>query len=186
MSNKKEVDIVVEEINLASEEKRDVHIEEIILRLGIELDKKAKLHSDILGELTCTQDAFGNKKYKISINENDHYYRKRFTMAHECGHFLFHRELIGSGVNDNKAYRSTDIGNYHNRLILPQHETEANKFAVSVLMPTTVLQAIARDLQIADLNKPTSEDVKNLAKNLKVSAQALRIRLGAEKGLYHA
>lgn len=176
MSNK-DVDIVVEEMELAAQNKTDVNIEAIILRLGIELDKKARLHSDILGELTCTQDALGNKKYKISINANDHYYRKRFTMAHECGHFLLHRELIGNGVDDNIAYRSTDTGNFYNKLILPKHETEANKFAASVLMPTEVIHAIAKELNIVDLNNPTSDDIKELAKKLKVSEQALKIRL---------
>lgn len=177
MSNK-EVDIVVEEMESAANNKTDVNIEAIILRLGIELDKKARLHSDILGELTCTQDAFGNKKYKISIKENDHYYRKRFTMAHECGHFLLHRELIGNGINDNKAYRTKDVGTYHNTLILPEHETEANKFAASVLMPMEVIKAIADDLKIVDSKNPTNDDIKNLAKKLKVSEQALKIRLG--------
>ena len=176
MTNKY-IDVIVEEMELAAKQKRDVNIEFIILMLGIELDKKAQLNSDVLGELSCSEDNFGNKKYKISINFNDHYYRQRFTMAHECGHFLLHKELIGSGVDDNKAYRSSSIGNYYNKLILPQHETEANKFAAGVLMPIGVINAIADDLKIDDLNNSTNDDIKNLAKKLKVSEQALKIRL---------
>ena len=66
-----------------------VNIEGIIRSLGVELDKKAELDDDISGQIEKLPDG----SYKISVNKNDHYFRQRFTMAHELGHFK-HRHVI--------------------------------------------------------------------------------------------
>jgi Zn-dependent peptidase ImmA (M78 family) len=99
-----DLDIVVDEIANACEKKSPINIESIIRSYGILLDRKAELHRDIAGQIELMSD--GNT-YKISTNKQDGYYRQRFTMAHELGHFLFHSSLLGEGVDDNKAYRSS-------------------------------------------------------------------------------
>lgn len=145
---------------------RPINIEGLIRELGVELDKKATLDANIAGQI----ERLSSGKYKISTNKNDHYYRQRFTMAHELGHFLLHQNLIGDGVNDDKLYRSTSEGNFYNTAIKKSHETQANKFAASVLMP---LQIIKQDYE--DTGHP---DLSEFSKRWQVSTEALAIRLG--------
>lgn len=141
-----------------------VNIEGIIRSLGIELDKKAELDNDISGQIEKLPDG----SYKISANKVDHYFRQRFTMAHELAHFLFHRSLIGDGVDDNKAYRSTSQGRFYNTSITGKHETQANQFAASVLMPESLINKLRDEF---------GDNLDVLSKKLQVSKQAIKIRL---------
>jgi hypothetical protein len=143
-----------------------VNIEEIIRSLGIELDKKAELDDDISGQI----ERLPGGAYKISVNKADHYFRQRFTMAHELAHFLFHRSLIGDGVDDNKAYRSTQTGRFYNTSITREHETQANQFAASILMPESLVR---------ELNEEFHGNLDELSKKLQASKQAISIRLTA-------
>ena len=104
-----------------------VNVEAIVHGVGLELDKKAELDSEIAGQIELTDSG----KYKISANNEDHYFRQRFTIAHELGHFLYHRELISDGIDDDRAYRSVNVGRFHNKNVNSTHETEVNKFQVS-------------------------------------------------------
>lgn len=165
------IDIVREEIGFAVDERRDVNIERIISKMGIALNKKANLHDDISGQISKRP----NGLYEISINKNDGYFRRRFTMAHECGHYVFHKALIGNGVDDNKAYRSAPYGEFRNEQITQKHETEANQFAANVLMPGELIDAIKSDLGINDSISPS--ELEELSRRLKVSQPALKIRL---------
>lgn len=146
--------------------KAPVNIEEMIRAVGIDLDKKAELDPEIAGQIERLDDG----AYRISVNRADHYYRQRFTMAHELGHWFMHRDLIGSGVDDTPAYRSTNAGKFYNVKIRREHETEANQIAASLLMPA--------DLVRSEFAKDT--DPASLAKRFQVSKAAMEIRL---KGL---
>lgn len=151
---------VIEENSLSA----PVNIEGMIRGVGVALDKKADLTEGIAGEISMLSDG----DYKISVNKNDHYYRQRFTMAHELGHFIFHRELIGDGVDDNKMYRSVEEGNFYNTKVKKIHETEANRFAAVVLMPKELLLKSWEDGE---------KDIPTLAKEFQVSQSAMEIRL---------
>lgn len=146
-----------------------VNIEEMIRLFNIELDKKANLDDNILGEIRKLPDG----RYKISINKNDHYYRKRFTMAHELGHFLLHGGLIGDGLNDNVAYRNVESGDFYNSHIGKEQETEANQFAASVLMPDDILKLIV----FSDTFTNTDESIQTLSKKFQVSKEAMKIKV---------
>jgi Zn-dependent peptidase ImmA (M78 family) len=140
-----------------------VDIEGMIESFGIRLDMDAWLHPEIVGQIE-REDG----KYKISVQKNDHINRKRFTAAHELGHFLFHRDMMGDGIDDNTIYRSENVGRYYNTRIKPWHETEANKFAATVLMPKKLVVT-----QYGELGG----NVKDLARKFSVSPAAMRIRL---------
>lgn len=140
-----------------------VNIEGIIKGLGLELDKRAQLNPDIAGQL----EHLGNGHFKISANQSDHYYRQRFTMAHELAHFLLHQDRIGDGVDDNRAYRSVEAGRYYNRAIGPHQEAEANKLAAQLLMPAA---SVKREFD-------ENSSIRTLASRFQVSEQAMRIRL---------
>ena len=85
------------------------------------------------------------------------------------GHYIYHRSLIGDGVDDDRAYRSTIVGKYHNTRIGPREETEANRFAADVLMPWGV---------ISELQARGHNEVDELARALGVSEHAMCVRLG--------
>lgn len=106
-------------------------------------------------------------KYTISVNNADPETRQRFTLAHEIGHYLLHRHLIGQGIEDDRAYRSTNSGKYANTKIGARQETEANKFAASILMPTDAIKRFKAD----------GVDVQEMARRLNVSEHAMSIRL---------
>lgn len=137
-----------------------VNVEGLIRAFGIDLVKNAELDAEISGEIAN----LGDGKYRISVNKSDHYYRQRFTMAHELGHFLLHKDLIGSGVDDSRAYRSIRNGNFFNTNISTEHEAQANRFAANLLMPEQLVR---------DEFKKCNGDANALAKSLQVSPQAL-------------
>ena len=123
------------------------------------------LGPDISGVLEKGSDG----RYRLYYNEDEPETRQRFTVAHEIGHFIMHRALIGDGVDDDKAYRSTMKGKHKNLAIGPRQETQANRFAATLLMPEKLIHSIQRtDRGI------TPEE---LAKRLCVSAKAMEIRL---------
>lgn len=140
------------------------NIEQMIRDLGIELDKKAKLDPEISGQIELLED----DRYKISANGDDHYYRRRFTMAHELAHYILHRDLVGRGLDDNKMYRSSSAGNFYNTRVEASHETEANQLAAELLVPGKALR------QLWDKGE---RNLETLAKKFQVSRRAMEIRL---------
>lgn len=110
-----------------------------------------------------------NDTYEIVINENHHRVRQRFTAAHELGHYIYHRDLLGNGVGDTKAYRQDGVSIATNAAILQSHERQANSFAANLLMPVDAINALKRQGILS---------VEALATQLDVSQEAMRIRLG--------
>lgn len=140
-----------------------VNVEGLIKELGVSLEKDKELNRQVLGQLAPTDVG-----YKITVNKNDHYFRQRFTMAHELGHFLMHRELIHGGIDDDTMYRSTNAGTYFNPAITPAHEVQANQFAAYLLMPT---ELVRREWEAC------TGDVKAMANKFQVSPAAMQIRV---------
>jgi Zn-dependent peptidase ImmA (M78 family) len=100
----------------------------------------------------------GSSGYVILVNADHPNNRVRFTVAHEIGHFVLHREGNGEIVDD-EFYRA-----------LPGPlETEANEYAADILMPWSLIN----QLQGAGVNQ-----LDDMARKLEVSKQALAIRLG--------
>lgn len=141
-------------------ESAPVNIESLIRSFGIELDKFADLDPEISGEIAY----IGDGKYRISANKTHHYYRQRFTIAHELGHYILHRELIGSGIDDNRAYRSVKNGNFYNKNITDAHEAQANRFAANILMPDHLVRAEFKNC---------NGDISAMSRKFKVSREAI-------------
>lgn len=140
-----------------------VPVKSLPARLGIKL-RAAFLGSGISGMLEKSGDSF-----VLTVNATDPETRQRFTLAHELGHYMLHRHLVGDGLDDDMAYRSTEVGKYHNTLIGPSEETEANKFAANLLMPR---DAVNREWAKEGVN------VLQMANLFGVSEHAMSIRLG--------
>ena len=111
--------------------------------------------------------------YEIVVNANHPHVRRRFSAAHELGHYAYHRPLIGDGIGDGPVYRSENASRYHNTRITRYNETQANRFAANTLMPRHLIQQLVAQKQYF-----LPRDMQSLAFDLDVSEQALRIRLG--------
>ena len=108
------------------------------------------------------QDSSGESVsgYVISVNANEPYSRRRFTVAHECAHFLRHRDKIGDGIFDDAMYRSEKMNS--------QEEFEANNTAAELLMPRALVVRYVRQ---------GFSDVPKLATKFQVSDAAMRVRM---------
>lgn len=90
--------------------------------------------------------------------------RSRFTIAHELGHFVLHRELQSRFECDNSGVIS---GQFDGRNI----EREANEFASNLLMPLDVLRQL-----LGDQRKVTLQLLSDIACAFQVSLEALCLR----------
>jgi len=126
MSNKSSFEIVLKHIKLDA----PIDLQHVCEELDIKLSF-VPMSDEMSGEIEKLNDG----RYAININKYHHKNRQNFTIAHELGHFIHHRNLIGDGVDDTKMYRSENSGKYFNRNINQGHEREANSFAASFLMP---------------------------------------------------
>ena len=79
---------------------------------------------------------------------------KNFTIAHELGHWVLHRDLIGKHT--------------------PQMEREADKFATYLLMPENFVRSEFAKLP---LWLPAEMKLDSMAKKFCVSKKAMKIRL---------
>lgn len=147
-----------------------VNIEAMIRSFDIELDKNSNLPEGVLGEISKDGD-----RYKISIKKTDHYYRKRFTMAHELGHFVLHKDKIGNGIDDSENYRAL---RRTNSAVGALEEKEANSFAANILMPEDLVVQYAKERGVFVGNDNEQEEaLQEIATAFQVSKAAMQIRI---------
>lgn len=100
------------------------------------------------------------KSKKLYVNAGDHINRKTFTIAHELGHWILHRDFFLAHPDDYPVlprFQSPDSSN--------PYEQEANSFAAQVLVPQHLLLPVKH------------VPVSVLAKIFGVSRQMMEIRL---------
>jgi Zn-dependent peptidase ImmA (M78 family) len=104
----------------------------------------------------------------IVVNASHHPNRQRFTLAHELGHHVLHKEYLSENVHVDTAVLARNARSSEG---VDSKEVQANAFAAELLMP----QAQLRRLGNVDVN----DDVKlsQLARTFRVSASAMAIRL---------
>jgi hypothetical protein len=100
--------------------------------------------------------------------------RRRFSAAHELGHFVLHREAMGRFRADTDATLQEAEGD-----TADQMEREANRFAADLLMPAEVCRARGAQLRTQYGCCPRGVLVYRLASELLVSREAMRYRLKA-------
>jgi IrrE N-terminal-like domain len=98
--------------------------------------------------------------------------RRRFTAAHELGHFVLHRTIMGRFRADTDATLQEADGDIADRM-----EREANRFAAELLMPADVCRQRADEFRAKYGCCPRGVLVYRLASELLVSREALRYRL---------
>jgi IrrE N-terminal-like domain len=154
--------MTITEYNTILRHQQDVPIDITALAtdLGLSVYESEDFEDGISGKI-C-KDASGESPagYSVYVNANHSVRRQRFTIAHECAHFLLHRDKIGDGITDDAMYRSDKMTN--------QDEYEANNKAADLLMPRRlVLKYVKEGLSGAD----------DLADAFNVSITAMQVRL---------
>jgi Zn-dependent peptidase ImmA (M78 family) len=143
--------------------KPPVPVERVAENLGLEV-RYAPLEGDLSGALVRE-----DHQVYIGVNSLHHSNRRRFTIAHEVGHYVLHK---GLRLHVDTDFRINWRDEESSKAINPD-EIEANRFAAELLMPTDFL------LKDIDTLKDASQISLNaLAKRYGVSPQAMKIRLG--------
>lgn len=122
----------------------------------------------------------------ILVNADDILTRRRFTAAHELGHYLLHFLPRLQATQDAETYlvqhdsgdtvREEEKTGDDKALSLPEMERQANRFAAELLMPEAVCR-MAADLYAARFRTPPRFLEHQLACDMLVSREAMRWRL---------
>jgi len=102
------------------------------------------------------------------VNSRHHPNRRRFTIAHELGHFRLHR---GVAIHIDEDFR-VNLRDEDSSKGVSWEEVEANRFAAELLMPTGFLFQDVEKFKNID-----KQAVQNLARRYRVSSQSMEIRL---------
>lgn len=137
-----------------------IDVVSIIRELGISYREK-ELASHQSGYFKNTGSG-----YEIDVNAKDGKQRKRFTAAHELGHYVLHRDLLKAGQHMDRLYNA-EARSTPSEPFTSVHEVQANRFAGNLLLPA----ANVRDLFQKGL------DPAQLAQAFGVSIPAINIRL---------
>ena len=110
----------------------------------------------------------------IGVNALHHPNRRRFTVAHECGHLMLHKAQITKEVHVDKDFPML-MRDSVSAAGVNEMEIEANNFAAELLMPEALL---AKALGNDPFDIDDEGVVSALARSFKVSRAAMRFRLG--------
>ena len=148
--------------------KPPIDVERVAKHLRLKIGY-ADLGDDVSGLLISKGDTTA-----IAVQASDAPNRRRFTIAHEIGHFyLRHQFEPGEHVHVDHGHAITPR-NSRSRTGVDPKEIEANQFAACLLMPTKLLEARIKALRTGSLR---DSHVTYLANEFEVSEQAMTIRL---------
>lgn len=143
-----------------------IRVEEIAKRRGLTV-LPYPLENEISGILVIKD--IGST---IGYNQHESRVRRRFTIAHELGHFELHQNESNLFVD--KTFKVLFRGTSQDAESNTQLEQEANVFAASILMPDDLVNEEVSKLEF-DLGNEDS--LKELAKRFEVSVTAMYYRM---------
>ncbi|RYE27489.1 MAG: ImmA/IrrE family metallo-endopeptidase [Sphingobacteriaceae bacterium] len=153
-----------------------VNVDKITQACGVAIEQ-INIGEDVSGLLVIH-----GENAVIAVNPNQGSERKRFTIAHELGHFVLHRDFEKDTVFVDRdfivKYRSNRI---YSEIELKQ-EQEANAFAASLLMPKEFLFEELNKENMRNLSE--SALIAELASVFEVSIPAMTFRLTNLNVLY--
>ncbi|MDO8453025.1 MAG: ImmA/IrrE family metallo-endopeptidase [Sulfurimonas sp.] len=145
-----------------------VNIDNLIKFLNIQIEVKPDFTKmKVLGSISIK-----NNKPIIWVNKiaNQMEERRRFTLAHELGHFMLHIAPLSSW--DNKTFEDPEIG-FNRDDKWDYQEMEANNFAAQLLIPEDALNVEYQKIH----NLDTATKIDKLSKIFNVSKIAMKYRL---------
>lgn len=141
-----------------------VNVEAVAKGLGAKVVVE-EMEGDVSGFLLLE-----NNVATIAVNKRHHPNRQRFTIAHECGHLVLHKDQ-GDRLWLDKAYFYRDSNSSTGERLA---EIQANLFAASLLMPEELVRS-----SLGGTRSISDTDVFKLALRFGVSEQAMTLRLAA-------
>ena len=143
----------------------------------VPVDKIAKSLGALLRYSPLDEELSGmvfikNGRPLIGVNSLHHPNRQRFTIAHEIGHLVLHRDLITEAVHVDKQFRvlmrdsSSATGS-------EEIEIQANQFAAELLIPSSLFDPT----QVTQADIEDESQLNSLAKKFRVSKQMLEYRI---------
>jgi Zn-dependent peptidase ImmA (M78 family) len=147
-----------------------IDVKKVCKSLGVNV-LSYDLGTEVSGVLVLENDTA-----TIGFNQQQSDPRKRFTIAHELGHFILHRKTQNDVFVDRDfiiLYRRGQE-KYSDAELL--QEQEANAFAAAILMPHALIE---EELKAKNYYSTYSELdlIEKLAKTFKVSSPAMTFRL---------
>lgn len=148
----------------------NILIESDMYKIPVDIIKIAKLNDIAVYEGELEKNISGAIRYnkekqnfEIMVNKNDTRERKRFTIAHEIGHYFLHKELLMSDeVHIDIMYRMPNDNEEENK-----REKDVDYFAGALLMNKTLLTKIYME----------NHTITELAEIFDVSVSAMTVRL---------
>ena len=143
-----------------------VPVEEVAAQLGLKI-VEAELGEDVSG-LLVTKDG----ESFIAVKNAEDRRRKRFTVAHEIGHYVLRHQVPGEFVHVDKAdylvsrMSAKSGGN--------PIEVEANQFASTLLMPQPLIDTWLKKHGLSSFN---DYGIEAVSEDFEVSVQAMMMRL---------
>jgi Zn-dependent peptidase ImmA (M78 family) len=125
------------------------------------------------GEMSGMVQRTPENRAIIGVNSMHSGTRRRFTIAHEIGHLVLHKDT------DFHVDENYPIGfrNELSSMAVDDREIEANQFAAELLMP---LSFLSTDLANSRVDIESDEAIAKLARQYGVSVQAMTIRLSSK------
>ncbi len=130
---------------------------------------------DAIGKIFAEND--GTVTIWVNPFENSYAPRRRFTIAHEIGHFCLHLSETKTGFIDTKMTMSRSESYWD------VYESQANSFAAELLMPEQLVKSEGSKIVGAYLKREQKEKmpippfIDALARVLNVSNVAMEYRL---------
>lgn len=151
-----------------------INLDVVVRFLGLNVVNDVTLEAqDIIGKIE-----FEGRQPVISINprQNGYLPRRRFTLAHEIGHYCLHTSASGEGFTDSRRTMSRTATMWDTK------EREANQFAADLLMPTKSVFEIGSKVldENDDHGRPpmsVPEFTTRMADEFGVSNEAMSYRL---------
>ena len=161
--------------NLAIRSARQLLQRAGVIRAPVNVEQLARMigatvrYSPLEGGISGTAIRRSTGEVIIGINSNHTHERQRFSLAHEVGHAVLHREAefhlddgVVIGFRSERSSKAND-----------PREIEANQFAAELLMPA---ELVVRDFNL--LHHCVVDDaIEELARLYEVSIQAMTIRV---------
>ena len=113
----------------------------------------------------------------IGVNPSHHPVRKRFTIAHEIGHFVLKHQREGALFIDQPKKHMVMYRDSKSSTGEHQQEREANAFAAALLMPKILLKKQIADIPFVFTDAPEFSKIQKLARDFDVSTDAMAFRL---------
>lgn len=152
-----------------------IDVDRIATELGILVESDFSLElKDIVGEIF-----FKDEKPIVKINpiQNSYSPRRRFTLAHEIGHYCLHSAKSKKGFADSQKTMSRTESYWDS------YESEANSFAAQLLMPKDLVLEEGRKI-IASYQAENKKEVvpvrifiETMSDRFEVSSKAMEYRL---------